>query len=192
MNIYSQRDPAYSKVKLATSKLTIGSHGCFIACLATLYQKNPTDIIAIPGAVNSGGYVNSVMVANKYGGEAKKAVKPQDAATLPEGWCVAMTDHYKNAGYPTHFFLVNPAKKLQIDPLDYPAQADPLVYPIVEYRPFTKILFTTQQTWQEDAQEWATNNGIISTWGTADDEIMHRVAAALKNFHDRFISPPSQ
>lgn len=183
MLAYSQKDPAYSKLRLGTSKLTVGSHGCFVACLATLYQRTPKQIMDIEGAVNSGGYVNSQLVAKACGGSALAPVKPGNEPSLPKGWCVAVTDYYKAAGYPTHFFLVNVEKKLQIDPLDFPAQAEELVYPIVEYRPFSNVKFVPQQTWQQEAQEYAEVNGIIADW-TQPEEPMSQVrnAAAFKNF----------
>ena len=183
----SQRDPNVRNLPLGKSKLTIGSHGCFVAALATLYQRPVRDVLAIDGAVNNGGYVNSQIVAKAFGGSALPPVKPT-ATVLPKGWCIAMTDHYKEAGYPTHFFLVNVEKKLQIDPLDSPAQVEPLVYPIVEYRPFTNVKLITQQTWQEETKEWCISNGIITEWGTADDDVMYRVGAAIRNYHRNFNS----
>lgn len=188
MNYHSQRDPAVRNLPLGKSKLTIGSHGCFVASLATLYQRAIPDILAIEGAVNSGGYVNSQLVAKKYNGNAGAPVKPGQEAQLPKGWCIAVTDHYKAAGYPTHFFCVNVEKKLQIDPLDFPAQPEELVYPIVEYRPFTNIKLVTQQTWQEETKEWCISNGIITQWDTADDDVMYRVGAAIRNYHRNFHS----
>lgn len=188
MQIYSQKDPAYRNMRLGKSKLTVGSHGCFVSSLATLYQKTPEAILAIPGAINDNGYVNSHLVAKACGGLATAPLFPGKESMLPKGWCIAMTDYYKQAGYPTHFFLVNVEKKLQIDPLDFPAQAEELVYPIVEYRPFTNVKFITQKTWQEETQDWCTENGIITQWGTADDELMYRVGAAIRNYHLRFNS----
>lgn len=92
--------------------------------------------------------------------------------------------------FPTHFFCVNMDTKQQIDPLDFPAQIEPLTYPIVEYRPFTKVTLVNPMTWQEEAKKWATENGIISGGWDAPDAPMSqvRVAAALKNFQERFIS----
>jgi hypothetical protein len=36
ITVYSQRDPAWSMVKLGTSAVTIGSHGCLITCAASM------------------------------------------------------------------------------------------------------------------------------------------------------------
>lgn len=188
MEYFSQKDPSVRNLPLGKSKLTIGSHGCFVAALASLYQRPVRDVLAIEGAVNNGGYVNSQVVAKHFNGLALPPVKPQDAPTLPKGWCIAMTSYYSAAGYPTHFFLVNVEKKLQIDPLDFPAQPEELTYPIVEYRPFTNVKLVTSQTWQEETKEWCIKNGIITQWNTADDDTMYRVGAAIRNYHRNFHS----
>lgn len=39
---YSQRDPRWAKVPLGFSKVTtLGSHGCFVTCLAMMIKKEP-------------------------------------------------------------------------------------------------------------------------------------------------------
>jgi len=172
-------------MRLGKSKLTINGYGCFVCSLATLYQKHPLEILKIPNGVTDSGLVNSNAIAKGCGGEALPKT-----TIAPKGWCIAMTDNYSPQGYPTHFFMVNAEKKLQIDPLDYPTQAEPLVYKIVEYRPFTNIKYITEMTWEEEAQKWATENGIISGgWDNPNAPMSQvRIAAALKNFKERFIS----
>ncbi len=180
----SQNDPAYNGLRLGKSKLTVRGYGCFATSLGTLFQKTLAEIMAIPGGITDDGLVVSSVIAKACGGSALPATQ-----TAPKGWCVAMTNKYAQQGFPTHFFLANVDTKQQIDPLDFPAQVEPLTYPIVEYRPFTGVKLTTAQTWQEEAQQWATDNGIIgSGWETPDAPMSQvRMAAALKNFAQRFI-----
>lgn len=158
-------------------------YGCFVCALATIYQKHPKEIMAIPGAITDSGLLVSSLVAQGCGG----ASLPK-TTTPPSGWSIAVTDHYKPNGVDTHFFVVNAEKKLQIDPLDFPAQPEPLRYKIVEYRPFTNIKLNTQ-TWQEEVRAWSEDKGIITQgWETPDAPMSQlRVAASLKNFYDRFI-----
>jgi hypothetical protein len=140
MQLYSQKDPAYGYQKLGTSKLTVQGYGCFLCSIATLYQRHPEELLQVPGAFVGSGNLVSGVLAKYCGGEAKPATtKP------PKGWCIAMTDHYKDAGFPTHFFCVNPDTKEQIDPLDFPAKVEPLGYRIVQYRPFTNTVLDTSK-----------------------------------------------
>lgn len=132
MLLYSQKDPAYDRLKLGASKLTIHGYGCFVCSLATLYQKTPQELLKIPNAISDQGYLRSALIARECGGAALPAT-----ATAPDGWCVAMTTKFKDIGYPTHFFLFNSKTKQQLDPLDFPMLPEPLSYYISEYRPFT-------------------------------------------------------
>lgn len=183
MQFYSQRDPSYGALRLGKSKLTISSHGCFVSSLAMLYQKHPREIIAIPGGITDSGLVVSGAIAKACGGEAlpKTDVPPQ-------GWCIAMTNHYA-PDFPTHFFVVHPQKKLQIDPLDFPCQPEPLTYRVLEYRPFTNVKLVLAQTWQEEAIQWSQENGIIALTSPDGSAPMSevRTMAALKKFKERFI-----
>lgn len=138
MNLYSQRDPAYDRKFLGDSKRTIHSDGCFLSSIATLYQRSPVDLLDTPGAFVGDGNLVSPALAKECGGEALAATN-----TPPKGWCIAVTDFYANKGFATHFFVVNAEKKLQIDPLDFPAQIEPLSYPIKQYRPFTNTRLET-------------------------------------------------
>ncbi len=180
----SQNDPAYRTWKLGKSKLGVGGYGCFATSLGTLFQKTLAEIMAIAGGITNDGLVVANVIAKACGGAA---LPPTNVP--PKGWCIAVTNKYAPQGFPTHFFCVNMDTKQQIDPLDFPAQVEPLSYPIVEYRPFTGVKLVTVQTWQEEAKQFATENGIIgSGWETPDEPMSQvRVAAALKNFKDRFI-----
>jgi hypothetical protein len=132
MMLYSQHDPSYDKLKLGGSKLTIHTDGCFLVSLANFFQHSPVDLLKIPGGVNTQGLVVSGVIAHTFGSAAGS---PQ---TLPpEGWSIAITDHYKAEGYPTHFFCYNHDTKQMIDPLTFPAAIDICTYNITSYRPFT-------------------------------------------------------
>lgn len=179
----SQHDPAYKNLKLGKSKLSIAGYGCFATSLGTLFQKSLAEIMAIPGGITDEGLVVASVIAKACGGSSLPGT-----TVAPKGWCIAKTDKYAAQGFPTHFFCVNMDTKQQIDPLDFPAQVEPLSYPVVEYRPFTGTKLVTAVTWQEEAKSFAVENGLISGgWETPDAPMSQvRIAAAFKNFHDRF------
>ena len=176
---YSQRDPSYGQYRLGKSKLTIYGYGCFLVSIASLYQKSPLELLKSSGGVTDGGLVDASRIAKYCGGDALPRT-----TVPPQGWCIAMTNKYA-PDFPTHFFCVNAQTKQQIDPLDYPAQIEPLSYPIVEYRPFTNVRLQQESTWEGKAQKWAVENGIIGTgWENPSAPMTQvRVAAALQNLH---------
>lgn len=180
----SQHDPAFKSWKLGKSKLNIAGYGCFASSLSTLFQKPLADILAIKGGITDDGMVVASVIAKACGGVSSPAIN-----IAPKGWCIAVTNKYAPQGFPTHFICVNMDTKQQIDPLDFPAQVEPLSYPIVEYRPFTGVKLVTSQTWQQEAQQFAVDNGIIgSGWDEPNAPVSQvRLAAALKNFKDRFL-----
>lgn len=141
MQLSSQRDPAYGGLKLGSSKLTVYSYGCFVASIATLYQRPVEELLKVAGAFAADGNLNSSVLARHCGGEAlPRTTKP------PRGWCIAVTDNYKEAGYPTHFFCYNADTGERIDPLDFPAKVEGNAIPtynITQYRPFTNIKLDT-------------------------------------------------
>jgi hypothetical protein len=148
MKYYSQKDPAYSDLKLGKSKLTIGGFGCFLCSIATLYQRDPRDLLNIAGGVTDAGLVDSDRLARACGGSAERKT-----GIIPKGWCIAMTRDYAEQGYPTHFFCVNMDKGEQvdqIDPLDYPAKPEPLTYKIDHFRPFANVVLNTAPDTPED------------------------------------------
>jgi hypothetical protein len=132
--MYSQHDPAYDRLLLGKSKLTIHGYGCFLTSIANLYGVHPTELLKVKGGVTDTGLVVSSVLAKYCGGEVLPTTK-----TAPKGWCIGMTDQYKNQGFPTHFLCVNMDTKQQIDPLDFPCNIEPLTYKIVEFRPFTGV-----------------------------------------------------
>lgn len=129
----SQVDPDVRDEPLGKSKLKVGGYGCFIASLATLYQRPLKDLLKVVGGIDANGNTNSAVIAKECQGEAL-----QSTATPPKGWCIAVTDRYAPQN-PTHFFCVNMDTKQQIDPLDFPAKPEPLTYNIVRFRPFTNV-----------------------------------------------------
>lgn len=181
--MYSQNDPAYRAIRLGASKLLIPGYGCFLMSLANLYQRDPLDLLKVPGGINSSGLLLSSVLAKACGGEALPRT-----TVPPKGWCIACTNAYA-PDFPTHFFCVNMDTHQQIDPLDYPANIEPLSYTIVEYRPFTNVKLTDTEPWQKKVEKWSVENGVIGSGWDAPDAPMSqvRIAAALKNFKERFI-----
>lgn len=127
----SQRDPAVSSLLLGPSKLTVGGYGCFIASLATFFQKSLPELLKVSGAIDANGNTNSSVIAAYCQG---KALPP--TAVAPKGWCIGVTDKFAPQ-FPTHFLCVNVDTQMQIDPLDLQAKPEPLTYKIIQYRPFT-------------------------------------------------------
>ena len=141
MQLYSQRDSAYSQLKLGASNLTVGADGCFLCSLATLYQHSPVELLKVPGAFLPSGLLIPEVIA-AYCGGAVSASDPSMLVSDPnKHWCIGMTNHYASVGYPTHFFLVNEATKQMVDPLCFPALVSGLNYNVVQYRYFTNVVF---------------------------------------------------
>lgn len=126
MKLYSQRDPAYSSLKLGST--TVYRDGCVVCSLATLFQVDPTIILEIPKAFNSRGESEIKVIVDHLGGHVRyRGVKK------PVGWCLAKTAYYKGVGVPTHFFCYNPQTLECIDPLQNPSFRQTCIYPISEY-----------------------------------------------------------
>ncbi len=138
MNLYSQKDPAYSKKHLGKSKLTVHGYGCFVCSIATLYQIDPAELLEVPKAFTKEGLLDSSKLAQFCGGEVTKKL------IAPDGWCIAMTDHYKDQGFETHFFCVNTQTNEMVDPLKFPARIEPISYKIKHYRVFTNTVLDTR------------------------------------------------
>ena len=136
MKTYSQKDDAYRDMKLGNSKLSVGAAGCVVQSLSTLFQVDPTVILAMKDCFDAGGNANIPKIVAALGGKALPATtKP------PKGWCMAVTDHY-GPTWPTHFFPMNADAQKQVDPLDNPAKVEPLAgYKITQYRPFEGVKF---------------------------------------------------
>ncbi len=114
MILHSQKNKAYANLPLPRSGLTMHQAGCYVCAIATLGQvADIASFLKTKGAFVEGGLLLSEVLAKaagmEYLGVSKKA---------PKGWCIAMTDHYKAVGYPTHFFVVN--GNMMIDPLSDP------------------------------------------------------------------------
>lgn len=124
--LFSQRDPAYSSIKLGST--TIGKDGCVVMSLATLFQVDPTFILSIQGAFNKKGECDIKKVVEFLGGTV-----PYRGKLPPIGWCLAKTGHYAKAGVPTHFFPYNAQTKQAIDPLQHPTSRQENIYSIDEY-----------------------------------------------------------
>lgn len=129
----AQVDPKFRDLPLGPSRLKVGGYGCFIASLATIFQKPLQELLNVPGGVDANGNTNSSVIAAYCQGEALPPT------TLPQkGWCIGVTDHFAPQ-FPTHFVCVNMDTKQQIDPLDFPAKPEPLTYKIKQFRPFKGI-----------------------------------------------------
>jgi len=125
-SLFSQRDPAYSSIKLGPT--TISKDGCVVMSLATLFQVDPTFILSVQGAFNKKGECDIKKVVEFLGG------KVDFRGTIPPiGWCMAKTDYYSKVGFPTHFFIYNAQTKQAIDPLQNPTFRQDNIYPITEY-----------------------------------------------------------
>lgn len=184
MEIYSQVDPRWKDRFMGSSKLRVGTHGCFFCMLCTIYQVDPLIMLRRKELWDKNGNIYSDIFAKICGGE-----RLPTTAVAPKEWCIGVTNKYA-PNFPTHFVLVNPELKQQADPLDSPAQVETQDYSFFEYRRFTNTKFNSTETWQKQAERWAVDNAIIGSGWDAPDAPMSqvRVAAALKNFHDRFIS----
>lgn len=133
MQYYSQRDVQYSSRTLPKSNLTMGNYGCYVTSIAMLGQVHPTSLL-LDNNFASGGLLYSARAASTAGIVYKGISK-----LAANGWCIGVTDNYAKRGYPTHFFLVNAASGLQIDPLKNPAKPEKLSYNCFEYRIFDNI-----------------------------------------------------
>lgn len=136
MLTYSQKDEKYRNEKLGNSKLTVGAAGCVVQSLATIFQVDPTVILAMKDCFNAKGEANIGEIVRRLGGKALPRT-----TKAPKGWCIAITDNYAPT-WPTHFFPVNVDAKKQVDPLDNPAKVEELAgYRITQYLPFEGVKF---------------------------------------------------
>lgn len=131
MQLSSQRDPAYEWMPLGESDLTVHGYGCFVVSIATLFQRPVKELLAVPAAFTTDGFLYPATLAKHCGGTY------DGSFDMAEGWVIGVTNHYKDQGYPTHFLCVNPQTNQQIDPLKYPAKIEPLSYAIQKYRVFS-------------------------------------------------------
>lgn len=133
---FSQKDERWKKLKINKTNLTLETHGCFICALSSLLDQTPDitlEALNNANSFNSDGFLLSDVAAKslglKYMGKSK--TKPTFYPTIAE------TDHYKDKGYPQHFFTVVDKSRIS-DPLDGCEKDNP--YKIVSYRLFkTKV-----------------------------------------------------
>ena len=189
MKYYSQRSDVYGSLNLGKSKLTINGYGCLLVSVATLFQRDPVDILKAPGCITDAGLSVLAKMAAFCGGVYKG-----ESDMAPAGWCIAVTDHYKPQGVDTHFFCVNKALGLQIDPLDKNPAPEPLTYKILKYRLFNGAVLGTSAPvppdWKATAEAWSKANDIVvSGWENPEQPMSQvRVIEALRKYHDRFNS----
>lgn len=131
MKYYSQRDKAWSGVKLGFGSTTIGNYGCFITALSMLIEKTPNitnEILKKGGAFNGDLLISdkaAVALDLEYLG--KTTTKPKEFPTIAE------VDMSPSAGKQQHFVVM--LKDKIIDP--WTGSERPLnTYPIVSYRLF--------------------------------------------------------
>lgn len=131
MKYYSQRDKAWSGVKLGFGSTTIGNYGCFITALSMLIEKTPNitnEILKKGGAFNGDLLISdkaAVALDLEYLG--KTTTKPKEFPTIAE------VDMSPSAGKQQHFVVM--LKDKIIDP--WTGTERPLnTYPIVSYRLF--------------------------------------------------------
>lgn len=154
--MFSQIDPKFKDEKLPNSNLTIGGWGCFLCSLSNLAggKIHPLELMKTPNGFVKGGLLVSGVLAQALGMERSETVK-----TAPKGWCIGVTDHYKNKGVPTHFVCVNMQTKKMIDPLAYPAKIEDNTYKYFQYRTFEGVpaldLEKFIPDWAEPAVEMA-------------------------------------
>lgn len=130
IKMYSQRDPAYGKLKLGST--TVYKDGCTVCSLATLFQVDPTVILAIPKAFNSRGEADVKRIVEFLGGKIAYRGKKK-----PIGWCMARTKHYAKQGVPSHYFSF--CENVAIDPLMFPCDRILNPYKVEEYIVFTGV-----------------------------------------------------
>lgn len=119
---------------------TIGSDGCLVCSLATLFQVNPVTIIRNKELFNSLGELSLGEACTYLGGKLRK----RTTKLTMNGVVLAKTKHYAPK-FPTHFFLLDTRNDEMIDPLDNPAFRRPNKYKVSEYI----VIDDTHLLWME-------------------------------------------
>lgn len=174
MILYSQRDPAYAKLKLGST--TVGKDGCLVSSIATLFQVDPKVIIALPKVINARGECDIKRCVELLGGKIRYR-----GTNRPSGWCIAKTKHYAKQGVPTHFFIFN--EGVMIDPLLNPTQRLENIYTISEYIKIDEIkLDFTLPDLQErlEKAEKALESGRLS--GARKNAVIRFIDRAVRYF----------
>jgi hypothetical protein len=132
--IYKQSDSKWGYLTIGKSKLTLTKDGCYICSLAMLDGRTPDIILGILNRNNAfrsdGALLNDIA--------AKLLNRTYKYSTNnPNKICICETNHFKNEGYPQHFFVwLNDGNKIN-DPLDGKIKNN--IYNVVSYRLFDKI-----------------------------------------------------
>jgi len=128
MILRSQKDPLWKNEMLGTCKYeTIGSAGCKIVCFSMACGLTPKEVnekITYSSGCLTVDSRNAKELGLKYNGRT---------TTKPKITCIAETNHYKNSGYPQHFYVIRPDGMIA-DPLDYPCYWKKNPYNVVSYR----------------------------------------------------------
>lgn len=102
IKFYSQKDPRWAGNKYY-GNFSFSNYGCFVTSLAMLDGREPPEVARIireAGGFASGGLLISDIAAKALGLEySGRTTTPQSEV------CIAETDHYRNQGYPQHFFV---------------------------------------------------------------------------------------
>ena len=111
MTAYSQKQ---YKGFIGNSKSTIPKYGCAITSIGIMVDKDPLEINRI--LMDSNGYADD-LVKWKVAAKALN-MKYDDDRSKPLFYpTIAMTDHYKDQGFPQHFVVLLGDRTI-IDPLD--------------------------------------------------------------------------
>lgn len=158
--LYSQIDPDYKDEMLANSPLTIGSHGCYLTCIANL--GNTTPKLLMEEGMKKNGFQGALLVsgvlANICGMNYEGATQSK-----PNNVCVAVTNDNAHLGIPTHFVILLPDGHI-IDPLTHPCKPTENKYNFFQYRLFSNIKMELneepEKTWDEAGNKFVRENGI--------------------------------
>ena len=140
----SQLDPRWKNARLGPSNLTVGGYGCFICSLCTLAQVDASKLIFHKENhkfITKGGLLISPYAAKHVGMETKSSRSGQGLdEPMPDkdAPCIAITEHYKDKGIPTHFFVYL-GDDMIIDPLDRKPIPKRNPYKIKRYRHFSGV-----------------------------------------------------
>jgi len=132
LTAFNQKDERWKDLKISGTDLTLEKAGCLIVSLSMLDGRTPDMILNLLNKANAFTDKGKLywMVAAKvlnfiFDGIANKL---PSITYLP---VICETDHFKDRGYPQHFFVLLDGK-LCLDPLDSLEKDNP--YNIVSYR----------------------------------------------------------
>lgn len=129
MKLYSQNDSLWKKKPLGNSALTIGSDGCVITCFAMMTNLRPDQVNNLLKA--HGAFDQSRVIWDKSASALGLLFDPNVSKSV-YATTLAVTNHYANQGFPTHYFILMPDGSI-MDPLDG-VRKNPNPYNITSYR----------------------------------------------------------